>query len=175
MRYLLVEDNLELADAVASRLAMDGHAVDHAGSLAEAVSGSARAYADSVGVDFDADARRVGIDTEPLPVDSPPPAASGLLGAQARLVTDLATWADLWRAHHSLSAAPPPPPKVDFTRHQVLVLGGSDAGLALSGLTGDGALRVAHLNPAAQGVRFVRLPAAELPLRFTMTDEGGAR
>lgn len=36
MRYLLVEDNLELAEAVLSRLAMDGHAVDHAASLAAA-------------------------------------------------------------------------------------------------------------------------------------------
>ncbi|MEM7490357.1 MAG: response regulator transcription factor [Pseudomonadota bacterium] len=36
MRYLLVEDNLELADAVAGRLALDGHAVDHAASLAAA-------------------------------------------------------------------------------------------------------------------------------------------
>lgn len=36
MRYLLVEDNKELADAVVKRLAMDGHAVDHATTLAEA-------------------------------------------------------------------------------------------------------------------------------------------
>ena len=36
MRYLLVEDNSELADAVAKRLAMDGHAVDHATTLSEA-------------------------------------------------------------------------------------------------------------------------------------------
>ncbi|MDG4648141.1 response regulator transcription factor [Roseibacterium sp. SDUM158017] len=36
MRYLLVEDNLELAEAVVSRLALDGHAVDHAPSLAAA-------------------------------------------------------------------------------------------------------------------------------------------
>ncbi|WP_371060964.1 response regulator transcription factor [Rhodosalinus sp. 5P4] len=36
MRYLLVEDNLELAEAVVSRLALDGHAVDHAASLAAA-------------------------------------------------------------------------------------------------------------------------------------------
>lgn len=36
MRYLLVEDNSELADAIASRLAMDGHAVDHAASLGAA-------------------------------------------------------------------------------------------------------------------------------------------
>jgi len=36
VRYLLVEDHLELAEAVVSRLAMDGHAVDHASSLAAA-------------------------------------------------------------------------------------------------------------------------------------------
>ncbi|MHA7888797.1 response regulator transcription factor [Roseicyclus sp.] len=36
MRYLLVEDNRELADAILGRLALDGHAVDHAASLAEA-------------------------------------------------------------------------------------------------------------------------------------------
>ena len=36
MRYLLVEDNLDLAEAVVNRLALDGHAVDHAASLAAA-------------------------------------------------------------------------------------------------------------------------------------------
>ncbi len=36
MRYLLVEDNTELAEAVVNRLALDGHAVDHAASLSEA-------------------------------------------------------------------------------------------------------------------------------------------
>ena len=36
MRYLLVEDNAELADAILKRLAMDGHAMDHAATLAEA-------------------------------------------------------------------------------------------------------------------------------------------
>ncbi|HKL68490.1 response regulator transcription factor [Salibaculum sp.] len=36
MRYLLVEDNLDLAEAISNRLALDGHAVDHAGSLADA-------------------------------------------------------------------------------------------------------------------------------------------
>jgi two-component system response regulator TctD len=36
VRYLLVEDNLELAEAVVSRLGLDGHAVDHAASLSEA-------------------------------------------------------------------------------------------------------------------------------------------
>ena len=36
MRYLLVEDNRELAEAIVNRLALDGHAVDHAASLSEA-------------------------------------------------------------------------------------------------------------------------------------------
>ena len=36
MRYLLVEDNRELAEAVVGRLALDGHAVDHAPTLADA-------------------------------------------------------------------------------------------------------------------------------------------
>lgn len=34
MRFLLVEDNAELAEAVVQRLGLDGHAVDHAGTLA---------------------------------------------------------------------------------------------------------------------------------------------
>lgn len=36
VRYLLVEDNTELADAILKRLALDGHAVDHAATLADA-------------------------------------------------------------------------------------------------------------------------------------------
>jgi len=36
VRYLLVEDNIELSEAVIKRLALDGHAVDHATTLAEA-------------------------------------------------------------------------------------------------------------------------------------------
>ncbi|MHA7826225.1 MAG: response regulator transcription factor [Roseovarius sp.] len=36
MRYLLVEDNVELSDAVIKRLVLDGHAVDHATTLAGA-------------------------------------------------------------------------------------------------------------------------------------------
>ncbi len=36
MRYLLVEDSRELAEAVVARLSLDGHAVDHAATLAEA-------------------------------------------------------------------------------------------------------------------------------------------
>jgi two-component system response regulator TctD len=36
MRFLLIEDNDDLAGSVAARLALDGHAVDRAGNLAEA-------------------------------------------------------------------------------------------------------------------------------------------
>ncbi len=36
VRYLLVEDNKALAEAVVNRIELDGHAVDHAGTLAEA-------------------------------------------------------------------------------------------------------------------------------------------
>ena len=36
MRYLLVEDNQELAEAVIGRLVLDGHAMDHAATLSEA-------------------------------------------------------------------------------------------------------------------------------------------
>jgi len=36
VRYLLVEDNKELAEAVVNRIKLDGHAVDHAASLAAA-------------------------------------------------------------------------------------------------------------------------------------------
>jgi two-component system response regulator TctD len=36
MRFLLVEDNVELGEAITGRLSLDGHAVDHAKTLAEA-------------------------------------------------------------------------------------------------------------------------------------------
>jgi two-component system response regulator TctD len=36
MKYLLVEDNLELADAIASRIRLDGHIVDHAAKIEDA-------------------------------------------------------------------------------------------------------------------------------------------
>ena len=41
MKYLLVEDNLELADAIASRIRLDGHIVDHAAKIADATAFSA--------------------------------------------------------------------------------------------------------------------------------------
>ena len=37
MKFLLVEDNLELAIAVSSRMRLDGHVIDHAGTLEDAI------------------------------------------------------------------------------------------------------------------------------------------
>lgn len=37
MKFLLIEDNQELAQAIASRMQLDGHVVDHAGTIANAV------------------------------------------------------------------------------------------------------------------------------------------
>ena len=36
MKFLLVEDNLDLANAIASRMRLDGHVIDHAASLEDA-------------------------------------------------------------------------------------------------------------------------------------------
>ena len=36
MKFLLVEDNKDLADAIASRMRLDGHVIDHADKLADA-------------------------------------------------------------------------------------------------------------------------------------------
>ena len=36
MKFLLVEDNIELARAISSRLRLDGHVIDHAAKLEDA-------------------------------------------------------------------------------------------------------------------------------------------
>lgn len=36
MKFLLVEDNQDLADAISSRMRLDGHVIDHAGNLSDA-------------------------------------------------------------------------------------------------------------------------------------------
>lgn len=73
MRFLLVEDNPDLAQSVAERLRLDGHAVDPAGSLADAEDCLAAAQYDLIlldislpdgdGRDFLRQARRSGRDT----------------------------------------------------------------------------------------------------------------
>ena len=74
MRFLLVEDNADLAQSVSDRLRLDGHAVDHAGSLSSAhdcLRGTAPydlilldiSLPDGDGRDFLADQRRARRDT----------------------------------------------------------------------------------------------------------------
>lgn len=61
MRFLLVEDSFELAEAIQARLALDGHAVDLAGTLAAAREWLAAAEYDLILLDVmlpDGDGRR---------------------------------------------------------------------------------------------------------------------
>lgn len=37
MKYLLIEDNFDLAQAIRARMQLDGHVIDHAGTIADAI------------------------------------------------------------------------------------------------------------------------------------------
>ncbi len=129
-------------------------------SLASALTSTTKAYSSSVGVSFGAGSGPP-IPTEPLGV--PAVATSGLVGAHVRWVRDAATWSDVWAAHTSLMAASarPAAPAVDFAQHQVLVLGGNDAGLELEQLYAQGDRRAVRVRPASgPGVRFLLVPAS---------------
>ena len=135
--------------------------------LGRAVSGSARDYGGAVGVDFTAASPVAATPVDGLAGAQP----SGLLGAQVRLVTDLGTFTDLWSAHRSVvgeAAAGPGSaaglPRIDFSREHLLVLGGDDAGLELVALSQTGAARKVEVRAATPGVRFVKVPATDLPL-----------
>ncbi|MDF3415464.1 response regulator transcription factor [Sulfitobacter sp. M57] len=52
MKYLLVEDNLDLADAIASRIRLDGHIVDHAAKIEDATAFSATGDYDLILLDI---------------------------------------------------------------------------------------------------------------------------
>ena len=52
MKYLLVEDNLDLADAIASRIRLDGHIVDHASRIADAAAFAATGEYDLILLDI---------------------------------------------------------------------------------------------------------------------------
>lgn len=140
-----------------------------AGSLRAAVSGTARAYTGAAGVTF------AGVPVKVTALPTSPTPASGLMGAHLRVVADAATWADLWRAHVGAEDAPPTPPAVDFAAQQVLATGGADAGLELVGLAESDGVRVATVRPAAPGVRFALVPAADAPVVVRdQTDKEGA-
>jgi hypothetical protein len=155
-----------LGDRASARSSAVGAA--ETGSLGDAVAGSARAYSTSAGIHFGAIESPIALEERTMPaLDGP----SGLEGAQLRVVADAAAWRDLWAAHASLSAHPPPPPAIDFARHQLLVVGGRDAGLAIDafGRTGEAA-RVAKVRRAGPSVRFFLVP----PDRAPVVVQGGA-
>ncbi|MEO9650041.1 MAG: response regulator transcription factor [Roseobacter sp.] len=52
MKFLLVEDNRELAQAISSRLRVDGHVIDHAGKIEEAIAFSEVEYYDLILLDI---------------------------------------------------------------------------------------------------------------------------
>jgi hypothetical protein len=87
------------------------------------------------------------------------------------VVSDAATWTDVWAAHSSVRPVSErvAPPRVDFTSHQVLVLGGADVGLKLAGFDSTDKARVARVEPALPGVRFVFVISAETKI----VSEGG--
>jgi hypothetical protein len=146
----------------ATAAAVSAHGAAGTASLEAAVSGTARAYSGALGVDFK------GSEIEADAFTVPEVAESGLLGAHARIVRDKATWSDLWTAHASLGGVAADAPKVDFSRHQVLVLGGADAGLTLRGIRGDASRRVIDLSPASPQPRFYLVPAADAPVDWVM-------
>jgi hypothetical protein len=130
------------------------------------ISGTTQTYAaDMLAVDF---AAAAGAPVRLTPLATASVARSGLSGALLRPVTDAVTFSDLWRAHVGLSfgdgagdGPAPSPPSVDFSRMQVLVAGGADAGLNVTAVQADAkrGLRVASVAPAAPGVRFFVVPA----------------
>jgi hypothetical protein len=152
-----------LADAAPTRRRVAPHTTSagatSTASLGAAVSSSARAYSTALGISYHHDAP--ALTTRPLSVA--PLEKEGLLGGEVRFVSDEAAWTDLWAAHQSLqpSGARAPLPPVDFSRWQVLALGGENAGLELVKLEAGDGFRVATVRPDERaGVRFVLIPAA---------------
>lgn len=154
-RYFRLDD----APARVARGGLAGSKSTLAGTLTD----TTRAYGAAVGVAYD------GSGGEPVsvaPLEAAGPAglskASGLRGAHVRWVRDAATWNAIWAAHMSetRNADKEPAPSVDFAEHQVLVLGGSDVGLALEGVSQRQGKRFVRVKPIeTPGATFVLLPA----------------
>ncbi len=125
-------------------------------ALAGTLTETTRAYSSSIGVDY-ASGGGEALKAAPLEGIEPLGDRSGLLGAQVRWARTGAVWSALWKAHVSAlpAAEQPPVPAVDFSKQQVLVIGGSDAGLELVGVERQGMRHVAKVKPGASpGVRF---------------------
>jgi Mg-chelatase subunit ChlD len=149
-----------LSDSASS---VAGAAASAHGGLSATLTDTTRAYSSSIGVDYAAGGGDV-LTAQPLPLGVELGTRSGLLGAHVRWARNGSVWTSLWQAH--VSALPlaeqPPVPAVDFSKQHVLVLGGSDAGLALLGVEQRGGRRFARVQPgAAAGVRFFIVPVQE--------------
>lgn len=133
--------------------------------LASTLTDTTRAYSSSIGVDY---AAAPGTVTSSAPLTGIESLGdrSGLLGAHVRWARSGAVWSALWKAHVSTlpAAEQPPVPTIDFSKQQVLVIGGSDAGLELIAVERRGDRRVARVRPVATpGVRFFVLQLEEKP------------
>jgi hypothetical protein len=123
--------------------------------LAGALTAATKDYSTSIGVSFS------GKGSAPVPtapLATPDVVTTGLIGAHARWVNDATAWSDLWSVHTSLTAtaARPPVPAVDFTKHTVLVLGGSAGGLDLEGVVSERGRRAVRVKPqTTPSVKFV--------------------
>src|SRR5204862_5036571 len=131
--------------------------------LSGTLTDTTRAYSSSIGVEY-ANGGGDPVTVAPLAQADALGDRSGLLGAHVRWARTGAVWSALWKAH--VSALPvteqPPVPAVDFSKQQILVVGGSDVGLELVGVERQGALRVARVKPGgAPGVRFYVVEAGE--------------
>ncbi len=145
------------------RLDDSAQSVAQAGVAGSGFSGTltstTRAYSSSIGVDY-APGSGEAVASAPLAGVEALGNRSGLLGAHVRWARTGAVWSALWKAHVSAlpAAEQPPVPVIDFAKQQVLVLGGSDAGLELLSVEQRGARRVARVKPSTAGVRFFVLP-----------------
>jgi Mg-chelatase subunit ChlD len=130
--------------------------VGQSSGLSGTLTDTTRAYSSSIGVNY-ASGGGQALPTSPLTEAPPLGDRSGLLGAHVRWARSGAVWSALWKAHVSTlpAAEQPPVPAIDFAKQQVLVIGGSDAGLELLGVERQGARRVAKVKPvSSHGVRF---------------------
>lgn len=128
--------------------------------LGATVAATTRAYSSSAGVRFDAEPKKPVANSA---LSTPRVSETGLNGAEARWVHDSATFSDLWTVHTSgmPRALRPVLPNIDFTRLDVLVLGGREAGLELIGVTSQSDLYRAEVKTGSAGVRFVTVPKKE--------------
>lgn len=155
-RYFRLEES-------ARSVARAGLASSGVAGLTGTLTDTTRAYSSSIGVDYTA-AGGVAVESAPLEGIEALGDRSGLLGAHVRWARSGAVWSALWKAHVSAlpAAEQPPVPVIDFSKQQVLVLGGSDAGLELLAVEQRGDRRVARVKPSAiPGVRFVVVQAGE--------------